>query len=366
MQDLLNLDAPLDPNGIVIGAGCNAVLENLCVALADPGQGVMIPLPYYAAFEFDLGSRAGLKIVPVPTMGHASPQDNSSVPKESYYLTRAALDSAKEKSIAEHNIEPRILLLSHPQNPLGICYPPHVIQEVIEWCRDNEIHLVSDEIYAGSVYRQKEADFCSTLKLASSSSSSSPGEYLGLGPFIHFVYALSKDFALSGLRVGISYSENHEIRLPLQKLNDLCSVSSQTQLLVERMMTEPSNSNASSSWAKQFLAENHRRLRQRGDAWETCLKELNIPHLKATAGLFCWMDFTEFLPKQGTADEKERSLYLELLQEHGLLFTPGRSMRNELPGFFRCVFTAANDDEFALGMERLRKYVHGKRQIKAE
>jgi aspartate/methionine/tyrosine aminotransferase len=362
LEDLLDLDpetdGTIDPEGIVVGAGCNAVLENLCVSLAEPGQGVMIPLPYYAAFEFDLGSRAGLKVVPVPTMEHSSYDSSSSSggesspPPEAYYLSKAALDAAKQKSIDENGIEPRILLLSHPQNPLGICYPPSVVEEAIEWCRENEIHLVSDEIYAGSVYEKDTAGFSSALKVASSPS---PGELgLGLGPYVHLVYALSKDFALSGLRVGIMYSENPEIRLPLQKLNDLCCVSSQTQNLVEDMMNEE-------GWARDFLEENQRRIRARKDAWQSCLEELGIPHLDATAGLFCWMDFSEFLPEEGTPSERERALYLELLQEHGLLFTPGDSMKNELPGFFRCVFTAASDHEFELGMERLRNYVKHKR-----
>ena len=56
LERLLDLtEGGLDPDGMVVGAGCNAVLENLCVSLAEPGEGVMIPLPYYAAFEFDLG-----------------------------------------------------------------------------------------------------------------------------------------------------------------------------------------------------------------------------------------------------------------------------------------------------------------------
>jgi aspartate/methionine/tyrosine aminotransferase len=375
LQELLQLDEVMDPNGIVIGAGCNAVLENLCIALAEPGQGVMIPCPYYAAFEFDLGSRAGLKIVPVPTMKYSgvdTKHSSPSVPAEAYYPTREALDSAREKSIKEHGLEPRIVLLSHPQNPLGICYPPPVVQSIIDWCRENEIHLVSDEIYAGSVYRKDEAAFVSALKLASSSSSSSPSSgkehFLGLGPYVHLVYALSKDFALSGLRAGILYSENPEIRLPLQKLNDLCCVSSQTQLLIERMMTGRGKEDTSVSWTNEFLQENHRRLRHRGDQWQACLEELGIPYLHATSGLFCWMDFSEFLPRDDlnntTADgddERERALYLELLTDYGLLFTPGRSMKNERPGFFRCVFTAASDEEFALGMDRLRNYVHAKR-----
>jgi len=367
LEGLLDLDqvsdGTLDPEGIVVGAGCNAVLENLCVSLAEPGQGVMIPLPYYAAFEFDLGSRAGLEVVPVPTMEHSkcdsSSSSSESPPPEAYYLSRAALDAAKQKSIDENGVEPRILLISHPQNPLGICYPPHIVEETIEWCRDNKIHLISDEIYAGSVYQTDTADFSSALKLASSKSPVKGETGLGLGPYVHLVYALSKDFALSGLRVGVMYSENQEIRLPLQKLNDLCSVGSQTQCLVEDMMTD-------AQWTHGFLEENQRRIRDRKDAWQSCLIELELPHLDATAGLFCWMDFSEFLPDESTStgtltpSERERALYLELLR-YGLLFTPGDSMKNELPGFFRCVFTAASDHEFELGMERLRKYVREKR-----
>ena len=59
LKDVLHLSRPLDAEGIVVGAGCNAVLENLCTSLAGPGEGVMIPTPYYAAFEFDLVARAG-------------------------------------------------------------------------------------------------------------------------------------------------------------------------------------------------------------------------------------------------------------------------------------------------------------------
>lgn len=382
LEDILGLSRKMDPDGIVVGAGCNAVLENLCIALAEPGEGVMIPTPYYAAFEFDLVARAGklyvwgmsrtddlatrethllpsvgLSIVPVTTMEHQDFDETHSIPESAYYPTAASLDAAVQHA-EQNGVTPRILLISHPMNPLGICYPPQVIQEIVDWCREREIHLISDEIYAGSVYRPDQANFVSALEVASNNEND--GKYLGLGPFIHLVYAFSKDFALSGLRVGALYSENPEIRLPLQKLNDLCSISSQTQLLVERMLTTASG-DPNVSWTRRFMARNHERLRARGDAWEQCLDELGIPHLPSTAGLFVWMDFSEFLPEDGTADERERALYLELLKEHGLLFTPGRSMKNERPGFFRCVFTAANDEEFELGMERLRKYVQAKR-----
>lgn len=308
------------------------------------------------AYSDDLYARKGLSIVPVTTMEHQEFDDSVSVPEKAYYPNKASLDAALQTS-KENGVNPRVLLISHPMNPLGICYPPEVVREMIEWCRENEIHLISDEIYAGSIYRPDQANFVSALEVASGAEET---EFLGLGPYIHLVYAFSKDFALSGLRVGALYSENQEIRLPLQKLNDLCSISSQTQLLVERMLTTMSE-DPNISWTHRFAVANHERIRARGDVWESCLTELDIPFLRSTAGLFVWMDFSQFLPTQGNDDERERSLYLELLKDYGLLFTPGRSMKNERPGFFRCVFTAASDQEFDLGVERLRNYIATKR-----
>jgi len=86
-------------------------------------------------------------------------------------------------------------------------YPPEVIRECVDWCRDCGVHLVSDEIYAGSVYRtgEEEDGFQIVLSLALNDKNNTNNEKgLGLGLYIHFVYTLSKDFALSGLRVGMA------------------------------------------------------------------------------------------------------------------------------------------------------------------
>lgn len=154
----------------------------------------------------------------------------------------------------------------------------------------------------------------------------------------------------------------------MQKLNDLCQISSQTQQTVEQMLSAKCEDGLWST--DEFLPENNDRIRQRSDRVQLCLDECEIPSLFGDSGLFLWMDFTEFLPpltddsreeSEESKDIRERSLYLELLKEFGLLFTPGRSMKNELPGFFRFVFTAASDEEFELGLKRIKNYVKVKR-----
>eukprot|EP00579_Thalassiosira_antarctica_P005674 CAMPEP_0201880580 /NCGR_PEP_ID=MMETSP0902-20130614/11118_1 /ASSEMBLY_ACC=CAM_ASM_000551 /TAXON_ID=420261 /ORGANISM="Thalassiosira antarctica, Strain CCMP982" /LENGTH=623 /DNA_ID=CAMNT_0048408607 /DNA_START=333 /DNA_END=2204 /DNA_ORIENTATION=- len=384
-----------NPENIVLGAGCNAVLENLCMVLANPGDAVLIPTPYYAAFEFDLVARAGCHIVSVNTLDHHEtkvPSCKVPIPPEFYYPNRSSLELAYTRAVEETGRAPRVLLLSHPNNPLGICYPPHVVQECIDWCREKEVHLISDEIYAGSVFRKErtggeekgQPTFVSAMALGSSDTSTAqePAAGLGLGPYIHLVYALSKDFALSGLRVGVAYTENEEILMPLQKLNDLCQISSQTQLLVERMMcanavlaTEDgdSESDKSQKFVDVYLKANQDNVRERCDALHSCLEDEGIPYLPADSGLFVWMDFREFLPPLPSGmteateslesmEQRERQLYMSLMKKYGLLFTPGMSMRNERAGFFRCVFTAASGEEFELGLVRLRKFVEEMRR----
>lgn len=406
LTKLLNLSSnssnSLKEDNLIMGAGCNAVLENLAFTLANPGDVILIPTPYYAAFEFDLVARAGLQIIPVETqrVNMMEKQEKESltstltssleekkddkannntthhltpIPKEAYYPTRKSLDIAYENCMEQTGGKPpKILLLSHPNNPLGVCYPPHVIRECIDWSIENKVHLISDEIYAGSVY--KEGCFTSALSLASTTTdddSESKDKGLGLGPYIHFVYALSKDFASSGLRVGVAYTENEEILLPMQKLNDLCQISSQTQLLVERMLSNDNDDDESNSWSFDFLKENNMRIHKRVTQLMKLLDQYQITYLEPDSGLFLWMDLREFLSLSSAADDDkeqkeksvqdhedlERELYLDLMHNHGLLFTPGMSMRNAEAGFFRLVFTAATDQEFELALERLEKFI---------
>jgi aspartate/methionine/tyrosine aminotransferase len=358
IEDLCDLGSGrIRQEGLIVGAGCNAVLENLCMTLADVGDGVLVPTPYYAAFEFDLVARAGLQVHPVTTEAYHPNRSKSyldcdgHIDPSIYYPNFAALNAAYERS-KDKGCQPRILLISHPMNPLGICYPAETILECIEWCRNHKIHFICDEIYAGSVYQNGDDNtkkFKSSLSLAGRE----------LGPYVHWVYALSKDFALSGLRIGAAYTENPEIILPMQKLNDLCQISSQTQLWTADMLQKRTSSDDQELWTTSFRKENHKRLLKRYSALTTILDRYKIPYLPAEAGLFVWIDLSQFLSDEGNPAVRERSLYLELI-DFGLLLTPGNSMRNERPGFFRFVFTAASEDEFTVALHRIDSFFRGK------
>jgi len=93
-------------------------------------------------------------------------------------------------------------------------------------------------------------------------------------------------------------------------------------------------------------------------------QQLQIPTLHSEAGMFVWLDFSEFMSKDTdtTVLDQERVLY-KTLGEYGLLLTPGTSMKMPFGGMFRFVFTAAKtDNELQLGLQRLENFVKDHRR----
>lgn len=339
-------------------------------ALADAGEGVLVPRPYYAAFEFDLRARAALEVLPVAIR-------RGGFEASGYYPTADALEAAYASALSR-GIAPRVLLLSSPNNPLGFCYPEEVLAECWDWAESKEnLHVISDEIYAGSVYRTPADGQPAWTSLATVAARRGRQ----LGPSAHLVWALSKDFALSGLRVGALYTENEAIRTPLQKLNDLCQVGSPTQAIVSRLLTDQLDAATPRKlWCAAMEEANAERLRSRYDRLTAVLDQGGLRYLDAGAGLFLWIDLRPFLsygdsgPPQrensgswagavGVEEallpareaEAERALYLRLIHEFGLLLTPGASMRSEEPGLFRCVFSAATEEGFEVALQRFAR-----------
>lgn len=74
----------------------------------------------------------------------------------------------------------------------------------MQLCQKHQIHLISDEVYALSVYADDDStsDFVSVLSI--------DPVPLGVDPaLIHVLYGMSKDFAAAGLRLGCLVSQNH-------------------------------------------------------------------------------------------------------------------------------------------------------------
>jgi aspartate/methionine/tyrosine aminotransferase len=195
---------------IALLSGAGSVLEILFHVIADAGDGVLVPTPSYAGFWADLETRDELTIVPV----HTSNADG-------FRLTAQLLDAALDKAPCPI----RALLFTSPDNPTGRVYSESEIRSVLEWADRAGVHLVMDEIYALSVFGDKP--FVSAARLLST-----------LGERVHLVWAFSKDFGMSGARVGVLVSENTALLRAVDALAYWACCSGPTQHLIARMLAD--------------------------------------------------------------------------------------------------------------------------------
>ena len=48
------MELPVDPDHLTVQAGAGAIIDNLFWCIGERGNGVLIPRPYYPAFDNDL------------------------------------------------------------------------------------------------------------------------------------------------------------------------------------------------------------------------------------------------------------------------------------------------------------------------
>lgn len=286
---------------LAVVAGAGSVLELLFHAIADPGDGVLVPTPSYAGFWSDLETRDALSIIPV----HCRPEDD-------FALTPARLDAA----IDAQSRPVRALLYTNPDNPLGRVASRETLLEILEWAERRGIHLVFDEVYALSVFGSRA--FVSGASLRPS-----------LGEHIHVVWAFSKDFGASGLRCGVLVSQSAAVLAAVDQLAYWSACSGHTQYLLSRFV-------ADAEAVDGYIAEMRRDLAQTYAAVVTALDAAAIPHVPAEAAFFVVCDLRGYLDEPTRA--AERRLWQRLLDEGNVNLTPGEACRIAEPGFFRLCY----------------------------
>jgi aspartate/methionine/tyrosine aminotransferase len=132
-------DGIIDPNHICIGSGASSVLGHLFYALAERRDAVLIPAPYYNAFENDMKQIAGC--VPIPVY-----MKDCTLGPTVEELEEAALQAEQQ------GLTVKILLITNPNNPLGVIYRPDTVLHAIEWARKRKMHSIVDELYALSIH----------------------------------------------------------------------------------------------------------------------------------------------------------------------------------------------------------------------
>lgn len=164
----------LDPAGVVVTAGAKQALFNALFTLTGPGDRVLVPMPYWTSYP------------ELVRLARAEPVFLSGPESRGYKVGPEELEEAWDPSV-------RALLMNSPSNPSGAVYTLAELEAVARWAADHDVWIISDEIYGRLWY---EGDVA-------------PG-VLDLDPALAeqavVVNGASKTFAMTGWRLGFSYS----------------------------------------------------------------------------------------------------------------------------------------------------------------
>nr|KJB58715.1 hypothetical protein B456_009G222700 [Gossypium raimondii] len=319
-----------DPNNLVLAAGATSANETLIFCLADPGEAILLPTPYYPGFDRDLKWRTGVEIVPVHCWS-----------SNGFRITMFALEEAYERA-QKLNLKVKGVLITNPSNPLGTTMTKEELDHLITFAMAKNIHVISDEVFSGTVF--DSPGFISILEAAMDRNL----ENTDVWSRIHIVYSLSKDLGLPGFRVGMIYSNNKTVVGASTKMSSFGLVSSQTQYLLTNVL-------ASKRFTSKYMKENQKRLKKRKEMLVSGLKKSGIECLKSNAGLFCWVDMRHLLSSNTL--EAETKLWNQMVCDVGLNISPGSSFHCSEPGWFRVCFANMSRGTLQVAMRRIKDFV---------
>ncbi|KAI1176305.1 1-aminocyclopropane-1-carboxylate synthase 7 [Nemania sp. FL0916] len=207
---------------IATAPGAAASLDALLYNICEPGDGVLVPSPFWNGFDWLFGVRSGVQPVGVD-VGIADGFTSHLIPR---------LDATLKAS-------PRpikAVVLTNPHNPFGQCYPKHVIEKCIRFCKEKQIHFISDEVYAMSSFKSKD----SAALVPFTSALSIDVEAIGGDPaHVHVIWSISKDFGSSGFRMGFCITQaNRALQVGLA-LAANTQISSLTALFTRALLISP-------------------------------------------------------------------------------------------------------------------------------
>lgn len=169
LRDKLTRENGLDLTGrrVVVTSGGNMAFMNAVLAITDPGDEVILPVPFYFNHEMAL-TMIGCRAVPVAT-------------DADYQLDLQALADAITSRT-------RAIVTISPNNPTGAVYPEAALRAVNALCAERGIVHITDEVYEYFTY--------------GGVTHYSPGSDPASRPHTISLFSLSKAYGFAGWRIG--------------------------------------------------------------------------------------------------------------------------------------------------------------------
>lgn len=156
------------PSECLITVGGKHVIFNLVQVLINPGDEVVIPVPYWVTYK-DVVNYAGGKCVFVPTD-----------PANGFTLTAAAI----EPYLTDRT---RLIIINSPSNPSGAVIPRDEFERIYRLTSERGIYLMTDECYCKFLYGSQPFSIAALP---------------GAKETVLVAGTVSKTYAMTGWRIG--------------------------------------------------------------------------------------------------------------------------------------------------------------------
>lgn len=296
-------------NQILVSTGAKQTLFNLCMAVLDPGDEVIIPAPYWVSYP-DMALLAdALPVTPDATAAHG------------YKITPRQLAAAITSKT-------RLLLLNSPCNPTGAAYTRAELAALGEVLLENPRVLIgTDDIYE-KIYWGAEP-FASFAQVT-------PGLYNRTVT----INGCSKGFAMTGWRIGYCGG-------PADVIAAMATIQGQSTTNAASMSQHAAL--AALNGPDEEVHRMNESFRQRHDFFVNGLNALPGVSCRAGAGTFyAFADVSGAMQKLGFRDDSAFGEFI--LQEALVAGVPGSGFG--APGHLRLSF-AVSMETLAKALERM-------------
>jgi LL-diaminopimelate aminotransferase len=296
----------LDPETEIVPAlGAKECVFNLNLAFLDPGSTALAADPGYPVYTGGpLLSGADFELMPL-------------LPERGFVPDLGVVDAAKA----------RLMYLNYPNNPTGAIVPDGFFAEVVDFARANDVLVVHDASYTETTFDGYVApSFLET-----------PGaKDVGVE-----VFSLSKGYNMTGWRTGAIVGNPEAVEAYWKlKTNVDSGMFEAVQLAAAAALDEGGD-------VPERMSEVYARRR---DLVCDALAEIGVEITPPKATIYVWAP----VPEGHTS-----ASYCELvLEESGVVVSPGASYGPNGEGFFRISLTVA-DERLSEAVERLRSSLGG-------
>ncbi|MDA3838179.1 MAG: pyridoxal phosphate-dependent aminotransferase [Candidatus Delongbacteria bacterium] len=167
-----------ESNIFITTGGSEAIIFALLSALS-PGDEVITPEPFYTNYN-GFAVMAGVNIVPITT----TIETGFDRPEISEFVSKLT-------------VRTKAILLCNPGNPTGAVFSREKLQELVDFARENNLYIISDEVYREFTYDGEKA--------------TSILEFDNFEENAIMIDSISKRYSACGSRIGNIVTRNKEL-----------------------------------------------------------------------------------------------------------------------------------------------------------